>query len=335
MRIASLIQQFNARVSWPLRAVLVLGAGLLFYTAGLLLLRAQALSVPVLMTGHAVLSKLRGRAPDCPWPRVISIYPDTFRQAHLAARALPTLAIRQSEEALDIQLIASPARPFWIKRRGANMDGQQLLAYLLSEHDRMAEDKATYPVQKGDVVLDCGAHVGVFTNKALQLGAGKVIAIEPDPVNVECFRRNFAAEIAAGRVVVVPQGVWSAPKTITLFFGLGNSGMNSMVARPGAGSIEVPVTTIDNIVQTLILPRVDYIKMDIEGAEREALAGAMETLKKFRPRLMLDSYHRPDDMQVLPVILRRAHPDYNLSCGPCEPSNYDRTRLVPHMTFYR
>jgi Methyltransferase FkbM domain len=73
--------------------------------------------------------------------------------------------------------------------------------------------------------------------------------------------------------------------------------------------------------------------MDIEGAEREALRGATRTLERFRPRLMLDSYHLPDDMKVLPAILRRAHPDYSLHCGPCEaaPGN---PRLIPHVTFY-
>ena len=46
--------------------------------------------------------------------------------------------------------------------------------------------------------------------------------------------------------------------------------------------------------------KVDFIKMDIEGAERDALKGAAQTLKTYKPRLMLDMYHRPDDAVVLP-----------------------------------
>ncbi len=183
------------------------------------------------------------------------------------------------------------------------------------------------------IVLDCGAHVGVFTNKALELGAAKVVAIEPDPINVECLGRSYGEEIAAGRVIVVPKGVWSREQTIRLSLGL-TSAWNSFVRQVGENSIEVPVTTVDKLVAALGLPRVDYIKMDIEGAEREALQGASETLRRFQPRLMLDSYHRRDDMFVLPPLIRQANSLYAMICGPCEPFADDRSLLVPHVTYY-
>ena len=82
------------------------------------------------------------------------------------------------------------------------------------------------------------------------------------------------------------------------------------------------------VTQLLHLPRVDFIKMDIEGAEREALRGASRTLARDFPRLMLDSYHRLDDMQVLPAIIRQANPHYSIHCGPCEET------LTPHVTYY-
>jgi predicted RNA methylase len=69
-------------------------------------------------------------------------------------------------------------------------------------------------VKAGDVVLDCGANVGVFTRMALNRGAGLVVSIEPAPGTVECLRRNFEKEIAAGRVIVVPKGVWSHPEVL-------------------------------------------------------------------------------------------------------------------------
>jgi predicted RNA methylase len=66
---------------------------------------------------------------------------------------------------------------------------------------------AVMPVPAGAVVLDCGAHVGVYTRRALNEGAAKVIAIEPVPQTVECLRRTFRREIAEGRVVVYQKGV--------------------------------------------------------------------------------------------------------------------------------
>ena len=61
-------------------------------------------------------------------------------------------------------------------------------------------------VRPGDVVLDCGANIGVFVRESLDAGAKTVVAIEPAPENIECLRRNFKDEIAAGRVIVYPEG---------------------------------------------------------------------------------------------------------------------------------
>ncbi len=276
-------------------------------------------------------AKLNGRAADCPWSRLMSFSADATRFEELISSAAKSIKRIGEDQSLGIEQFASADRTFWIRHSGRNMPGQDLLAYLLGEHQWMIERSPVTPVGPGDVVLDCGAHVGVFTHNALKRGAARVIAFEPEPVNRECLRRNFAKEIAAGRVVVIDKGVWSSDTHLALHVGIQNSGSASVVGNEGGQSVGIELTTIDRVVSELGLPRVDFIKMDIEGAEREALKGAMQTLKRFRPRLMLDSYHRPDDMAVLPPIIRRAHPDYRMLCGPCE---VQRGVLVPHVTFY-
>jgi FkbM family methyltransferase len=187
-------------------------------------------------------------------------------------------------------------------------------------------------VRQGDVVLDCGAHVGVFTHRSLLRGASQVVAIEPDPVNLECLRRNFSKEIASGKVVLVPKGVWSSVTTLTFSESKLNSGSNSFVSEQGGAKLELSVTTIDALVKELHLPRVDYVKMDIEGSEREALRGAQNTLRSFKPRLMLDMYHRPDDPDALPALIQDANAAYASTCGPCE---MDNGQFTPHVTFFR
>ena len=118
----------------------------------------------------------------------------------------------------------------------------------------------------------------------------------------------------------------------SISIGTTNSGTNSMVLTlPSQTSIQVGVDTIDAFVTQLNLPRVDFIKMDIEGAEREALKGASGILSKYHPRLMIDSYHRPDDMQVLPQIIHQAWSGYSLACGGCE---VEDGHMKPHVTFY-
>ncbi len=290
-----------------------------------------ALSYACIGPAAGIVSKLRGNAPDCSWYRAASFAHDNARLGNLLRYYSATTTEKRHDDRLDADLVASPRGQFWLKHAGETRPGKQLLSYLLAEHAWIAESNSGQMVRRGDTVLDCGAHVGVFTAKALELGARKVVAIEPEPTNLECLRRNFAKEILDGRVVVAGIGVWSKEGTMQLSIAAKNSGMNSMVERTGDRTVEVAVTTIDRLVESLRLERVDFIKMDIEGAEREALIGAQSTLKRFRPRLMLDAYHRPDDMAVIPAILRRAHSSYHVHCGPCE--SRDGKQLIPHVLF--
>ncbi len=298
------------------RLLLVAAAGLAIYF--------YALPV-VLGTGWAVSMKLRGRAADCPWPRVVTAYRTINQFGQIHDRAKADVSVVEEDRERGLQLVASHGGRFWVQR------GSQGNAYLFAEHAWIDERLPEAKVRPGQIVIDVGAHAGVFVYKALRDGAGKVVAIEPDPMNLECLRRNFAKEIAAGRVILVPEGAWNKPGTMTLHLGK-SSGWNSMVLDRGSSSIEVPVRRIDDMVRELALPRVDYIKIDIEGAERYALEGAMETLKTWRPRLLIDSYHLPDDGEVLPPLIRRSHADYRTVCGPCEPMH---GRLVPHVTLYQ
>jgi FkbM family methyltransferase len=174
-------------------------------------------------------------------------------------------------------------------------------------------------VKPGDIVLDCGANVGVSTREALAHGARLVVAIEIAPENIECLRRNLDQEVKSGRVIIYPKGVWDKDDVLTLKVAPGNSPADSVVIQqPGAqAGPQVPLTTIDKIVDELKLERVDFIKMDIEGAERNALAGARQALARFHPRLSLASYHRPDDPEALPKAAREGWPGYRMEYGPC------------------
>ena len=288
----------------------------------------------VTFTAGASSFKLRGKAEHCTWAKIFQVYSGLARQAELTDHNRKQVHVEDFDPEWGIDLVSHPTRSFWVRREGINMRGDQLIGYLLAEHEWMAEQHPDKLVQPGDVVLDCGAHVGVFTAIALQRGASKVVAVEPDPTQLECLRRNFRNEIAMGKVVVVAKAVWSQEGSMMLSVGRDNSGMSSLVKERGGQQIEVPVTTIDRLVQELSLPRVDYMKLDIEGAEREALRGAMETLRLYRPRLMIDSYHRVDDLEVLPRILLSAHPDYEQVYGSCEPSAEFKGHLIPHNSFW-
>ena len=88
-------------------------------------------------------------------------------------------------------------------------------------------------VRPGDAVIDCGAHVGVYVRTALDAGAKIVVAVEPAPQNIESPRWNFSQEIAAGQVVVYPQGVWDREEMLPLYSDPANSAGDSFIIRGG------------------------------------------------------------------------------------------------------
>ncbi|MBI5282705.1 MAG: FkbM family methyltransferase [Candidatus Solibacter usitatus] len=236
------------------------------------------------------------------------------------------------DEALGLVKVHSGLRDFWAPEAGDAIGGSALVPYLLAEHELMLENNPSLQVRPGDIVIDIGGHVGTYTHLALHRGAAKVVVMEINPLNLECLRRNFAGEIAAGKVVICPRGAWSSETSTKFNFSRVNSGMGSVVFDQNSdGQIEVPLVRIDTLMAELALPKVDFMKLDIEGAEREALAGARQTLARFKPRLSIDAYHRPDDQVVLPKVILGANPRYVTTCGPCELVG---RRFQPHVLYY-
>ena len=158
----------------------------------------------------------------------------------------------------------------------------------------------------GDVVLDVGSHLGTFARAALDRGAETVVAIEPNPSNLACLRRTFASEIAAGRVHLVPAAAWREAGFLT-FAGDGSTGRISY-----EGSLEVEARTLDSIVEELRLDRVDLIKMDIEGAELDALYGAEKIIASNTPKMSIAVYHQPNHREDVPSWVREVTDAYRL-----------------------
>jgi FkbM family methyltransferase len=282
----------------------------------------------------AMAGKLMGRDQPCRWS-TLALHPwHQWKFSRIQASATSHVAVERRDPALDIELVRTGGRAFWIKSHG-EIDGASTLAYALAEQKWIAGYAGKNNVQRGDVVVDVGAHVGTFDDDALSRGASKVIMVEPDPVNVECLRRNFAREIADGRAVVVPEGAWDSRSTLEFSTGVRNSATGSFVLREkGTKNISVPVRPLDEILAELGVSKVDYLKMDIEGAERTALRGARQTLRRWKPVIMLDQYHRTDDAVVLPRVVQEANQEYRASYDLAWPLG-ETGRYVPYVVFYR
>jgi hypothetical protein len=121
---------------------------------------------------------------------------------------------------------------------------------------------------------------------------------------------------------VVDQGLWDRDDTLPLHL-YDNSALSSLVmtdrlesAAP-ATQVTVALTTLDRIVAQLGLTKVDHIKMDIEGAERQALRGAEATIRRFRPQLAVATENLDDDIVVLPALVESLGLGYTRTNGPC------------------
>jgi FkbM family methyltransferase len=211
-------------------------------------------------------------------------------------------------EASGYELVDTPRGQYWNSRH------EPLMGFLLAEQETGIYGDADHGVRPGDIVLDCGADIGVFTRTALLHGAKLVVAIEPAPSSVEALRRTFEREIAEGRVIIYAKGIWDKVDMLELEVSNGGTMSGSSFVthdqlRPS--KIKVPLTTIDLLVEELHLPRVDFIKMDIEGSEKWALRGGTQTIRKFRPRMALSTEHLPDDAYAIPHTVKTISADYD------------------------
>jgi FkbM family methyltransferase len=258
---------------------------------------------------------LAGRSEVCPLSRTFRIAGEEKELVAAKDRILHASHLISQEAGLE--LWDTPKGRYWIPK-----GNRYVLPFNLAEMEAHIYGTGQHFVHAGDIVLDCGASDGDFTREALQAGAKLVVSIEISPAAVECLRRNLAQPIAQGRAIVYPKGVWDSDGSLTLDVSDANFAANSVVLHPEGShhDVEVPLTTIDKIVGELRLPRVDFIKMDIEGAEVKALAGARSTIARFKPRLSIASEHKSDDEVTIPKAVRTLRPDYQLTCGPCSAS---------------
>lgn len=235
--------------------------------------------------------KLRGDVPQVGWTEALRrVGPgwtrrDRFDVARsVAAGAAPCPVLWDT-----------PLGSFW----GTERDGRELDLLTLEQAAGDIYEQSTVSVRQGDTVFDVGAHLGTFTRIALNRGALRVVAVEPDAVNAACFARTFASEIAGGRVSLVTAAAWHSPGRLT--FEVGNASQTGRVSESKKnGAVQVRAITLDDILHELKLDRVDFIKMDIEGAERHALAGARRLLAAHKPKLAICIYHAPDDPEAVP-----------------------------------
>jgi FkbM family methyltransferase len=263
---------------------------------------------------------------------------DWFHGYHLSIRiALDADRLRKEAKMIrrdeqGFQFWETPVWNFWVPKDTRSF----FVDFVAAQFRQQAYDGVT--IHPGAIVLDLGGFVGDYAKFALDAGASKVVTVEPNPEALECIRRNLATEIAQGRVVVYPKGVWDKEDRLFLVTTKPDNPAGAQIVegnQPSPAGVWVPLTTVDKLVEELNLPRVDVIKMDIEGAEVRALRGARNTLQRFRPALAVATEHTDDIVQNTKNVMQTVSEVagfYRHSCGYSYMD--DRKRLVTETMYF-
>lgn len=163
-----------------------------------------------------------------------------------------------------------------------------------------------------EYIADLGAYNG-DTLREIKPYATKLceaVAFEPDRRNHKKLS-DYAEGESSFKIRAYKNAAWDKTETL-IFDGSGNRNStlissDSMPVTKQAKTVEVEACSLDVVLDG---ERVDYIKYDVEGAEREALEGSRKTIEKHSPALLISLYHRSEDIFELPLCLHKNYPDY-------------------------
>ncbi len=155
--------------------------------------------------------------------------------------------------------------------------------------------------------VDAGAYNGDTAKKFIEncKNASKIYAIEPDRKN---FKKLSAYAENEKRAKILPFNFGAWDKEDTAEFAVGGN-RNSAI---GQQNLKKSETVLLNTVDSLKIRDADYIKYDVEGAEKEALKGSVNTVRASLPSLLVSLYHRSEDLFALPLLVKKLFPDYSL-----------------------
>lgn len=158
-------------------------------------------------------------------------------------------------------------------------------------------------------ILDIGAFIGDTAYCFYRcFNPQKIYAFEPNPHTFVILEKNIRLNKMQECVIPIQEGV--GLKEGFLYFK--KAAEISRFVDEENGTIRAKVTTVDNFVQKNNIKKVDLIKMDIEGGEFDALKGAIETIKRDKPTLLIAIYHKGEHFFEIPGWLKRILPEYSL-----------------------
>lgn len=190
--------------------------------------------------------------------------------------------------------------------QGKIFNNYELLAQTCSQNTIGGGAYFDSPISFNDheIMIDCGAFIGdtalAFVHHCMNYQ--KIYAIEPDPHSYKLLEQNTKHL----KIQTFQKGVSST--ACTLSFSVQENGCSNLTHQ---GSLQIQTMTIDSLLKIESSP-ITFIKMDIEGAELEALKGAKTVIERYKPKLAICVYHKKNDLIEIPKFIKSIHPDYKI-----------------------
>jgi FkbM family methyltransferase len=267
-------------------------------------------TTPVVIASHRVLnaSKLlrdQGFRTVIPFATLQALAPEQFPPHMFYKNLLDDLwANRGKYEALHDRLADDRSRQVLDAVLGFRQTlDPRILQQVLSEDDLYAP-KGLFEFTSNEAYVDGGSYDGDTIRAFIDRVHGRfddIYAFEPDPATFEKLSSNFRHE---PRVHPIHAGLHSHVRQLRF---RDDASRGAIFANDG--SIDMPVTTIDDVLGDR---RLTYVKMNIEGAEIDALHGGRNAICKWLPRLAISVYHRASDLWRIPQVISEISSEYQL-----------------------
>lgn len=170
-------------------------------------------------------------------------------------------------------------------------------------------------IREGDVIINGGIAAGTELPRMLvSIGAfGRLYCFDPMGFDLLSGIARSTADYYSDRITMISQALWDKPGTVSFPVDHRREAIGGAPNRKlfGTQLVNFSCITIDSFVEENGINRLDYLKLDLEGAEPWALKGAERTLKILRPQLAVSIYHEVSHMWELPLYLMEMLQDYD------------------------
>jgi FkbM family methyltransferase len=271
-------------------------------------------ATPIIIASHRVLAatqRLRalGFSTVLPFAALQTLAPKVFRPHMFYDGWLQDLRDNKEHYGwLNVELADDRSRQVLDAVIGYRLTADPIALVPVMEqgrfHQGLYHPTGLFELGDQEVYVDAGAYDGDSIRWFKQRVADyyqRIIAFEPDPKTYARLKENFASD---DRVEAINAGL-HREKAVLRF--RNDASRGAIFTQDGETSIDV--VSLDEV---LAGERASYIKMNIEGAEIDALHGARKTIGHWMPKLAISVYHRPSDLWRIPQLVRHLSPRYQL-----------------------